>query len=119
MAESKRTPERVEAICALLRTGTTRKAAAHANGIVEQTFYRWMDEDSSFCESILKAESDVENEMASLVQAASRETWQAAAWWLERRRNTDYAKREKQDVDGGLRIEIVDKTAHGDDPSSS
>ena len=106
MAESKRTPERVEAICALLRTGTTRKAAANASGIHEDTFYEWM-KDSEFSESVKSAEAEVENEMASLVQVAARDTWQAAAWWLERRRNQDYAKREKQDVEGGLAIEVT------------
>lgn len=118
MAESKRTPERVKAICDLLRQGTTRRAAAQANGIVESTFYAWMEESSEFSEAVLKAESDCENEMASRVQVASIDSWQAAAWWLERRRNQDYARREKQDVDGSLRVEIIDKT-NADDSSSA
>jgi pyruvate/2-oxoglutarate dehydrogenase complex dihydrolipoamide acyltransferase (E2) component len=97
---SKQTPEREARLIEALRAGNTRKAACHYAGIEERTFQRWMQHSVAFVASIEKAESDAEVRMvAQIAKAAQDGTWQAAAWWLERRRSDDYARREKVDLE--------------------
>jgi len=49
-----------------------------------------------FLDRVKEAEAKAESEMVACVRAAAFEpkTWQAAAWWLERARPADWAKRE-------------------------
>jgi hypothetical protein len=42
--------------------------------------------------------------VAHVAKAAQDGTWQAAAWWLERRRPNDYGLRDRVDVD--LRVQV-------------
>lgn len=93
-----------------IRSGSTKVDAAAAAGIHRDTFNSWLksgeakDADplfSDFSAAIKKAEAECANECAATVMKASRKTWQAAAWWLERRRRDDYAlRREITGADG-------------------
>jgi hypothetical protein len=54
---------------------------------------------SGFSDAIKKAESEAEvRVVAHVLKAATDGTWQAAAWWLERRRPHDYGRRDRVDV---------------------
>jgi hypothetical protein len=82
-----------------LRAGNTRKAACHFAAIDQKTFENWL-RISDFSQAVQKAESDAEVRMvAQIARAAQDGTWQAAAWWLERRRPDDYARRERLDLE--------------------
>lgn len=95
---SKRSPERVERICDALRSGNTRRAACLLAGIGEATFFRWLNEDQEFRETVERAEAQAEARFVAQVESAALGgTWTAAAWWLERRRPADYARRDKVD----------------------
>lgn len=126
--KTKYTPERVEKILQLLASGSTRKAAAESNGISQETFSEWITKKLDFLDDVKKAEAQAESAMALIIQKAARgykvlktktvnrdgvitletvEThefsWQAAAWWLERRRKDDYGlavKSDEQKSDG-------------------
>ena len=50
--------------------------------------------------------------------AQDPKTWTAAAWWLERRKNSDYARRDKVEMTVDLRREAERLAAEqGLDPS--
>lgn len=101
---SKYNPERGERILSALNAGNTRKAASAYGGIDPTTFSRWMDWGEEgrepfdvFCAAVKKAEADAEVRMVATIIKASQETWQAAAWWLERRRTEDYGRTLRTD----------------------
>lgn len=98
---TKATDARIAGLLNALRAGNTRSAAAAHAEISRQTFYRWIEEDETFRDSVEKAEADAEVRFAAQVaHAASTGTWQAAAWWLERRRPADFALRSKLEMTG-------------------
>lgn len=97
-APAKFTAERVEAILNALRGGCTRTAAAGYADIERSTMNRWMLRDETFRVAVEKAESEAEARYTQVVFEATGKSWQAAAWWLERRRPADYARRDRLDV---------------------
>lgn len=101
---TKQTDARVAMLLNALKAGNTRSAAAAYAEIDRATFYRWLDADASFRDSVEKAEADAEVRFASQVaKAATDGTWQAAAWWLERRHPGEYGRRERVDVNMDIR----------------
>jgi hypothetical protein len=102
---TKRTPQVEADLVQALRAGNTRKAAAHFAGIGENTLGDWLRRFRGFRDLIEKAESYAEVRMvAQVARAAQDGTWQAAAWWLERRRPDDYGRRDRVDVE--LRLQL-------------
>ena len=103
---SKATDPRLEACLNALRAGNTRTASATFAGISRMTLYRWLEADETFRDAVEKAEADAEVRYASQVaRAATDGTWQAAAWWLERRRHADYGRRDRVDMTMDVRRE--------------
>ena len=102
---SKFTPERVEAILDALRGGCSRMAAASAGGIHYDTLHDWLAKNPEFLREVEKAESLAEANYTAVVFKAAATNWQAAAWWLERRRFRDYARRDRVDVTVDVRHE--------------
>lgn len=97
---TKRSPQREQAILGALRLGNTRRNAAAYAEIDHATFYRWLD-DATFRDAVEKAEADAEARfVGQIAKAAADGTWQAAAWWLERRRHEDYRRREGVELTG-------------------
>lgn len=98
--KSKATDARLTALLGALRAGNTRSAASAYAEVSRTTFYRWM-EDVAIRDAVEKAEADAEVRFASQVaKAATNGTWQAAAWWLERRRPEAFALRSKVEMTG-------------------
>lgn len=98
---SKKRDATTDAILASLRAGATRVAAAEAAGVHRNTLRRWLDEDDALRCAVEKAEAECEEEAVSVVKTAWRNgTWQAAAWWLERRRRDDYAQKSVTQLQG-------------------
>ena len=87
-----------------LKNGLSNAAAASLARISEPTFYNWYNKGAEAKSGKMKdfhdavdnardvAQANYENVIAS---AANDGTWQAAAWWLERRRPQQYGKKEK------------------------
>ena len=109
---SKLTQELTDRIVLAIRAGNYSKVAAEMAGIGETTFYRWMElgakEDATkqyreFRESIKRAEAEAEVRSVALIrQAADSGTWQAAAWYLERKHGDRWGRNDKirQEVSG-------------------
>ena len=102
---SKMTAPRVEAALEALRHGCTRRAAAGAAGVIASTFYRWMDDDATFRDEVEKAELQAEAAFTMAVAVAVPKNWQAAAWWLERRKHTEYGRKDAVEMKIDLRTE--------------
>jgi hypothetical protein len=105
--QGKLTDERMGAILAALRAGCTRRAAAAVGGIHHSTFYEWINHDPTLADAVEKAEGEAEAFYTAAVAKAARDprTWTAAAWWLERRKNSDYARRDKVEMQIDVRKE--------------
>ena len=96
------TPELQEKLCEAIRAGNTYEVACKYAGISVMTAWRWRKKGEAsksgkyveFVKAIKKAEAEFEAETLGTIKKASFETWQAAAWMLERRFPQRWAKRE-------------------------
>lgn len=106
---AKYSPELVEEICKHIENGVLNKDAALLCDIGESTFYEWLREKDAdgkdnynyhpeFAEAIKKAEASRKRNFISQIVKASKDQWQAAAWYLERVYNEEFAKRSINDV---------------------
>lgn len=119
---SKLNPERHAEIVRFIRGGSYANVAARASGISEAAFYAWMDrgrgaerdDDGNllnpddlpyveFQEAVKEAEAAAEVQSVALIrQAANNGTWQAAAWYLERKYPDRFGRKDhlRQEVTG-------------------
>lgn len=102
------TPERIERIADAIRAGNYAQVAARYGGIGESTYYEWLRRGGEgeapfveFMEAVKEAEAQAEvRNMALIQQAAQGGTWQAAAWYLERRYPARYGRRDRMEHSG-------------------
>lgn len=109
---SKLTPETTEKITRAIRAGNHATVSARLAGIGETTYFRWMAEGEKedaepeyreFWESVKRAEAEAEIRAIALIrQAAEQGTWQASAWYLERKHPERWGKNDKirQEISG-------------------
>ena len=64
-------------------------------GISQDTFGRWRKQSADFAEEVKKAEAEAIARNVTVIQKAAGTSWQAAAWWLERRHPNDFARTER------------------------
>ena len=83
-----------------LKDGNTRNDSALYAGISHTTFYNWLERGRqgeepflAFLEAVEKAEAEAMIANVAIIQRAANDTWQAAAWWLERKRPDDWGRR--------------------------
>lgn len=102
---TKLTPDTKEDIVKALRAGNSRRDSALYAGVSETTFYSWMARGregeplyAEFLEAVEKAEAQSVVRNVAIIQRAAEETWQAAAWWLERKRPDDWGRRQRMDI---------------------
>ena len=91
--------EKTEEICKHLETGLRREDAWEFVGISEATFYEWLKK-PEFSESIKKAELKNKQRNIVIIQNAAKKTWQASAWWLERRFPEEFALKQRLEHTG-------------------
>src|SRR3954469_9935830 len=90
---TKLTEATVRVIVASVAAGVPLKYAAQRAGIDESTLHLWLRTGRrakkgphfQLFQSLKKAEAGAVARNVALVQKAAAKTWQAAAWWLERR----------------------------------
>lgn len=112
---TKLTPERQELIIKALREGNYIEAACGYAGVGTSTFYEWMERGrtasrgvyAEFADAVEKARAEAEMRNVQVIQRASKDTWQASAWWLERSFPDRWGRRV-QDVkhSGGVTIQL-------------
>lgn len=113
-----------------IRAGHTRQDAARAAGIGVSTLFRYLQDGRAsksgrwreLWEAVKEAESEAARASVSIIRTAAQENWTAAAWWLERRRPGQWAKRTEHRIaghDGGpITLNLVERVV-GDDTSST
>jgi len=98
MARPTKQSHALPAILAALQAGSTRTAAALASGVHPTTLQRWARSETVRM-AIEKAEAEAEVRcVATIARAMTKGSWQAATWWLERRRAQDWDKVDRVEV---------------------
>jgi hypothetical protein len=96
------TAARVEAVLMGLRKGLSRTVAGQAAGVSKDSIRRWMERSATFRADTEQAEAESQSMLVGIVLAAAAKklpnTWQAAAWLLERRWPEVYGQRSKVDI---------------------
>lgn len=95
MNNGKYEPELVDAICQWIEDGVPNKAAAEGNGLSETQFYEWLKNRPEFAERVKKAHAEAIQRNVKIVRKAADRSWQAAAWWLERRQKDDFSLKQE------------------------
>lgn len=102
------TPEVVKRVADAIRGGNYANVAARYAGIGERSFYKWMERGATgeepyaqFRQAVKDAEAQAEVRNVALIQqAAQAGTWQASAWYLERRYPARYGRRDRLEHSG-------------------
>lgn len=103
---AKYTKKLVEGICQDLKNHVGRTDAAKNAGISYKTFRDWYNNKPRFKEAIEEAEEEYRLSTKTMAKQSIvtffSQSWQAAAWWLERNFPDEFGKRDKvyQEVTG-------------------
>ena len=117
---AKLTPELQNKIVTAIRAGNYAFVACEMAGISKTTYYRWLENAEKptaeakyreFRDAVKEAEAAAEVASVALIrQAAQSGTWQAAAWYLERKHGERWGRNDKirQEVSGvdGKPVEV-------------
>jgi hypothetical protein len=101
----KLTPEAQKAIVEGVAAGVPRAFAAMRAGVTERCLYQWLAKGRKggkrnavyvqLFQAVQKAEADAVARNVALVQKAAAKSWQAAAWWLERRYHAEFGRKDR------------------------
>jgi transposase len=107
------TPEIADQLVSLLRAGSYVEVACETAGVPRRTFYDWWrrgdpgGDDPAFAglrrfrRRVEQAKSEAESRQVAIIAQAARESWQAAAWLLERRYPERWARASQREKDAG------------------
>ena len=92
-----------------IAAGVPRKYAAQRAGVCERSLRAWLARGrrepdgiyAAFLAAIEKAEADALARNVAIIQKAANSTWQAAAWWLERRYPAEFGRKDKTVIHTG------------------
>jgi hypothetical protein len=89
--KTKFTPALVDEICKYVEMGGFNKDAAELAGVGHTQFYLWLKTKPEFAERLNLAMLRCKQRNIALIQKHATTTWQAAAWWLERKFSSEFA----------------------------
>lgn len=112
---TKYTPERVKQICEVLAEGNPRRTACVLAGITDETFYAWMRQHPAFSDAVAKAEQEAVRRNVAIIQRAAERTWQAAAWWLERRYPHEFGLKQQLTAEDSVTAKLDELLRRADD----
>ena len=106
--KTKYTPETVEKLTQAIRLGATYRLACQYAGIGESVFYEWQQTKPEFVDAITQAEGAAAIKWLAIIEKASNDLPQWAAWKLERRYPRDYGRTvQEQEHSGELKVNVV------------
>ena len=82
--KNKATAKTIDLILSFIAEGLTQREASILAGISEDTFSLWK-KDSDFSEQIRQKQIECKLGHIRNIKKASEKSWQASAWWLERK----------------------------------
>ena len=101
---TKKTAETIEKVCFALRQGATISLACQYAGIAPKTFRDWRSADEALRQQVEAIESKAAiAALERIHKGADEGSWQAAAWFLERRFPRDFG-RQIREVEGTLGV---------------
>lgn len=109
-------PETRRKIIQALEAGNYRKTAAALAGVDESTFYKWMKRGEKaksgkyfqFVQSVKRAEEKAKAYHLQQIRKASENgSWQASAWYLERKHPQEWGRRQQIDMDANLKADVT------------
>jgi transposase len=97
-----------------IAAGVPQKYAAQRAGIGERTLAGWLAAGRKatkgpflqFLQAVKKAEADAIARNVAIVQKAAGKSWQAAAWWLERRHHEDFGRKDRTIIQPERRVKL-------------
>jgi hypothetical protein len=104
---TKYTEQNVNRILDALRGGNTRRASCAVADVSQDSLALWLRTYPEFAEAVEKAEGKAEAKMVSVIRDASETTWQAAAWWLERKHKAEWSSRVEQTGADGSPVKVI------------
>ena len=103
MAKEKLHKDDIPVCVKMKKRGLNDKDIAAYLGVRRETFSQWVnhprtENQINLSNALKKAEADAKAAMLTAIQKAAMEpkTWQAAAWWLERKYPEEFARPEVQ-----------------------
>lgn len=116
----KLTAETQARIIEAVEAGNYIEVSAQYAGITKQTLYRWLqmaddptapDIYRDFRDALESARAKAEVRNVAIIQTAGDQSWQAAAWFLERTAYKRWGRRTQITGDGGepIRVEVDHK----------
>ncbi|MEY2640856.1 MAG: hypothetical protein RL150_249 [Candidatus Parcubacteria bacterium] len=106
----KATPTTIKIILDAIADGLTQRDASILAGISEDTLSLWKRQNSDFSEQIRQKEIECKRRHIKNIEKASEKSWQASAWWLERKYKNEFSQRvESQEISEELR-ESMDRS---------
>lgn len=91
MVATKYSKEIIEEICKWLRAGNNITDACSLVGISRETYYEWQKVYPYASDATKKAEIECKARNIAIIQKAAQKTWQASAWYLERKYQNEFA----------------------------
>ena len=85
-----------------LRAGLNFRQTCAVLGIGEQTLRQWRREKPELCAEISRAQGQAVADRLALINTAATKSWQAAAWWLERKYPHDWGRPTDLTVDAKI-----------------
>jgi hypothetical protein len=122
--KSKLTKQRIDKIAGLIREGNYAKTACAASGITESAYYLWLKEGraalakeeplnareklaAQLVEAIEAAEAEAEARAVQVIQGATMDHWQAAAWYLERKHADRWGRKDAHKVEAQVKSDVT------------
>lgn len=91
-----------------IEQGSSQADAAIMAGIDQTTLSRWKKKYAEFAKTLRQKEIACKTRNINIIQNAANDNWTAAAWWLERKYDDEFAKKEKREYEGNIEFEIAE-----------
>lgn len=95
----KATQKTIKIILDAIAEGLTQRESAVLAGISEDTLSLWKKKDSDFSEQIRQKQIECKLGHIRNIKKASDKSWQASAWWLERKYKDEFSLKTKVDLE--------------------
>lgn len=105
--KTKATEKTISIILSAIEEGLTQRESAVLAGISEDTLSLWKKKDSDFSEQIRQKQIECKLGHIRNIKKASDKSWQASAWWLERKYKEEFSLKTKMDLEVNENLNLL------------